>query len=250
MSGIVSEECDHCVRLRLCSGETNVLTTDLLEQLSAALDEAEGHARGILLCGGDKFFSNGVDLEWALTQSSGGIRTMFLELGHCIVKLMESPLPIVGVVKGHAIGGALALLLACDYRYGARGRVLLGKPEILLGVPNPYFGDQLLRFVAGDFIASDLIYTGRLVSADDATALNLIHGVDDKDAIEDVAFEQLKFLTTLAPEAFAESKRMRTGRFCADVRQQLSARVARQVEIWNSADARTRLREAAKRLSR
>ena len=51
----------------------------------------------------------------------------------------------------------MALLLACDYRYGSRGRVLIGKPEMLIGVPNPYFADQLLRFVAGDFIASDLI---------------------------------------------------------------------------------------------
>ena len=67
-----------------------------------------------MLCGGEKFFSNGVDLEWALSQSSTEIRTMFLALGHCILKVMESPLPVVGVIKGHAIGGAMALLLACD----------------------------------------------------------------------------------------------------------------------------------------
>ena len=57
-------------------------------------------------------------------------------------------------------------------------------------------------------------------------------------------------LRDLAPEAFTESKRMRTGHFCADVREQLSARVARQVEIWHSAEAQTRLHAAAKRLAR
>jgi enoyl-CoA hydratase/carnithine racemase len=227
-----------------------MLTTDVIRALSAALEDAERAAQGVMLCGGEKFFSNGVDLEWALSQSSTEIRTMFLALGHCILKVMESPLPVVGVIKGHAIGGAMALLLACDYRYGATGRVLLGKPEILLGVPNLYFGDQLLRFVAGDFIASDLIYSGRLVTADEATALELIHGVERKDEIEAVAWQQLMFLSGLAPEAFAESKRMRTGRFCSDVREQMSARVARQVEIWSSEDAQARLRDAAKRLSR
>ncbi len=245
-----SERIDDCVRIRLSSGDTNVLTTDVIRDLSAALEDAEHSAQGVMLCGGEKFFSNGVDLEWALSQSSAEMRTMFLELGHCILKVMESPLPVVGVIKGHAIGGALALLLACDYRYGATGRVLLGKPEILLGVPNPYFGDQLLRFIAGDFIASDLIYSGKLVSADEATALNMIHGVETKEKIEDVAWKQLMFLIGLAPEAFAESKRMRTGRFCSDVRAQMSARVARQVEIWSSADAQARLHDAAKRLSR
>lgn len=250
MDEVVSDRIGDCVRVRLSCGVTNALTTDALRALSAALEDAARHARGVMLCGGEKFFSNGVDLEWALSQSSADMRTMFLELGHCILKLMETPLPVVGVAKGHAIGGALALLLACDYRYGATGRVLLGKPEILLGVPNPYFGDQLLRFIAGDFVASDMIYTGKLISADDAHALNLIHGVDKKDDIEDVAWTQLLFLRDLAPAAFAESKRMRTGRFCADVREQMSARVARQVEIWNSSDAQTRLHEAAKRLSR
>jgi len=250
VSKVVSHCMDDCVRIRLSTGVTNSLNTEAIVALTAALQDAEQCAKGIMLCGGEKFFSNGVDLEWALAQSSAEMRTMFLELGRCILKIMESPLPVVGVIKGHAIGGAMALLLACDYRYGATGRVLLGKPEILLGVPNPYYGDQILRFVAGDYVASDLIYSGRLATAEEALALNIIHGVDDKESIEDIAWQRLLTLCDLAPEAFAETKRMRTGRFCADVREQLSARVARQVEIWNSADAQARLHEAAKRLSR
>ena len=250
MSEVVSDRIDDCVRIRLSCGDANALTTQVIRDLSARLEDAERSARGVMLCGGDKFFSNGVDLEWALAQSSAEMRVMFLELGHCILRIMESPLPVVGVIKGHAIGGAAALLLACDYRYGATGRVLVGKPEILLGIPNPYFGDQLMRFVAGDFVASDLIYTGKLISATDACALNMIHGVDEKAIIEDVAWKQLIFLRDLAPEAFAESKRMRTGRFCSDVRAQMSARVARQVEVWNTDQAQSRLRDAARRLAR
>jgi enoyl-CoA hydratase/carnithine racemase len=249
VSEVESERVDDCVRIRLSSGDTNMLTTDVISALSAALEDAERTAQEVMLCGGEKFFSTGVDLQWALSQSSVEMRTMFLELGHCILKVMESPLPVVGAIKGHAIGRAMTLLLACDYRYGATGRVLLGKPEILLGVPNPYFGDQLLRFVAGDFIASDLIYTGKLVSTEEAIALNLIHSVGREEEIEDVAWKQLMFLIGLAPEAFTESKRMRMGRFCSDVRDQMSARVARQVEIWSSADAQARLHDAAKRLS-
>ena len=59
-----------------------------------------------------------------------------------------------------------------------------------------------------------------------------------------------RMLCDLASEAFAESKRMRLGKFCADLREQMSARVARQVEIWHSEEAQTRLRAAAKRLTR
>lgn len=63
MNTILSDRRDDCVQIRLASGETNVLTTEMLCALSAALGEAERGARGVLLCGGEKFFSNGVDLE-------------------------------------------------------------------------------------------------------------------------------------------------------------------------------------------
>ncbi|MGR9092448.1 MAG: enoyl-CoA hydratase/isomerase family protein, partial [Gammaproteobacteria bacterium] len=247
---VISTPKDGFIQIRLANGDANALTTEVVRELSAALDEASSSSRGALLCGGEKFFSNGADLTWALTQSAAEMRTMFLELGSCLLRMMEAPVPIVGAIKGHAIGAGLALLLACDYRYGATGRVLVGKPEILLGVPNPYYGDQLLRFVAGDFVASDLIYTGKLVPAEEAHGMGMIHGVSEKTAIEAFAFEQLQFLGGLAPEAFAETKRMRNGRFCADIREQMSARVARQVEIWNSPEAQALLHVAARRLAR
>ena len=250
MSGIEVEPIKDCVRIRLANGVQNLLTTDVIGALSAALSAAARDARGVLLCGGDKFFSNGVDLDWALARSAAEMREMFMALGDCILRVMECPVPVVGAVRGHAIGGAFALFIACDYRFGARGRVLLGKPEILLGVPNPYYGDQLLRFVAGDFVASDLIYSGRLVTAEAACDLNIVHGVDEPDGIEAVAWERLRTLCELAPDAFAESKSMRNADFIADVRAQLSARVVRQVEIWNGGEAQARLRAAADRLKR
>jgi enoyl-CoA hydratase len=250
MSTVHYEVADEYARIRLSNGVTNTLTTEVLERLSGAVARAEAEARGVLLCGGEKFFSNGLDLDWALSQSSAQMRDLFLALGKCLLSVLEFPRPVVGAIRGHAAGGAAALFLACDYRYAASGRVLIGKPEVLIGVPNPYYGDQLLRFVAGDFVASDLIYTGRMVEAEEAAALQLVHVVGASTEIEDLAWERLVSLGALSPEAFSESKRMRLGRFCADVREQMSARVARQVEIWSSDEAQTRLKAAAARLKR
>lgn len=234
--------------IRFNRGVTNALTTEMLASLSHSLQKAKRDSRGIVLCGGEKFFSNGVDLDWALTQSPAEMRDLFLELGKCIVTLLETPIPVVGAIKGHAIGGALAMLLCCDYRYAASGKVLLGKPEVLLGVPNPYYGDQLLRFVAGDYVASDLIYSGRLLRSDEALKYELIHGVEEPAQVESIAWDRVAALCALAPAAFSESKRMRNEHLCARLREQMSARVARQVEIWNSSEAQKRLHAAAERL--
>ena len=117
-------------------------------------------------------------------------------------------------------------------------------------MPNPYYGDQLLRFVAGDFVASDLIYTGKLVRAEEDRALGLVHETGPKEDIETMAWQRLLFLRDLAPEAFVESKRMRLGKFCADLREQMPTRIARQVEIWAGDEAQARLRAGAERLKR
>ena len=241
---------DDCLCIRLACGTANALTTAVIQDLAQAVADADRDARGAMICGGEKFFCNGLDLDWALTQSRAEIKEMFNALAGLILAMLESPLPIVGAIKGHAIGGGLAIYLACDYRHAATGRVLIGKPEILLGVPNPYYGDQLLRFVAGDFVASDMIYTGKLVPAEEGRALNLVHEVGPKAEIEAMAWQRLLFLRDLAPEAFVESKRMRLGKFCADLREQMPARIARQVEIWSGDEAQARLRAGAERLKR
>ena len=250
MTNILCEHADDCLRIRLSSGTTNALTTAVIQDLARAVEDANHDARGAMLCGGEKFFCNGLDLDWALACSRTEISEMFHELAGLILAMLESPLPIVGAIKGHAIGGGMAIYLACDYRYAATGRVLIGKPEILLGVPNPYYGDQLLRFVAGDFVASDLIYTGKLVRAEEGRALGLVHETGPKEDLEEMAWERLLFLRDLAPDAFVESKRMRLGKFCADLREQMPARIARQVEIWSGDEAQARLRAGAERLKR
>ncbi len=113
---------DGAARIRLTNGTTNVLTTEVIKSFSNAVDEAASCSTGLLVCGGDKFFSNGVDVEWALGQTREEIRTMFLELGQLMLRLLETPVPVVGAIRGHAIGAAKSMFLACDYRFGAIGR--------------------------------------------------------------------------------------------------------------------------------
>ena len=81
-------------------------------------------------------------------------------------------------------------------------------------------------------------------------ALQLVHVVGASDAIEDLAWKRLLSLGALSREAFSESKRMRLGKLCAEIREQMPARVDRQVEIWSSDEAQARLKVAADRLNR
>ena len=244
------EETDGYVRIRFSNGVTNTFTTEILQSFCDAVERAKTGRRDILLYGGENFFSNGLDVEWALTQSRSEVHDLFMTLGGALLQLLEYHRPVVGAIRGHAAGAGFAVFLACDYRYAAAGRVLIGKPEVLIGVPNPYYGDQLLRFLAGDKIASDLIYTGRMIEAESPVGRHLVHEIGPMDQIKDMPRDPMLCLLKLTPEAFIESKHMRLGKFCADLREQVSARVARQVEIWCSEAAQSRLHTAAARLRR
>ena len=215
---VIAENLDGIVSVRLSNGTANALTTEVLSALSKAIAEAVANDQAILLCGGEKFFSSGVDIGWALGQDNEGTHLMFLELGNVMLSLLEAPVPVVGAIRGHVIGDAKSIFLACDYRYAAVGRVLVGAPS------------------------------GKVVKAEDAVELGLVHEVAPAAEIEDVALKQLRFLNKLARPAFAESKNMRVGAFCADVRAQMSSRVARQVEVWNSKEAQLLFTAAAERL--
>jgi enoyl-CoA hydratase/carnithine racemase len=250
MSYVVTQLMDGCSKIRLSNTDANLLTIDVVRELADAFHASSHTTKAIMLCGGDRFFSNGLDVNWALTRSPDQMREMFLTLGDLIVQMLETPVPIVGVIKGHAIGAAKTLFCACDYRYAASGRVLIGVPEILLRVPNPYFADQLLRFVAGDKLASDLVYTGRLTAAEDAVPAGLVHHTADKEAIEDEAWKKTLSLAALSQNAFAECKSMRVAELCASIRRNLPARTHKLFEIWGGAEAQGRLKAAAERLAR
>lgn len=250
MASVLIETADDCTRLRLSNTDANLLTVDVVRELAVAMRAASGSSRAILLCGGDKFFSNGLDLAWALNRTADEMRAMFRSLGELVLQMLATPVPIVGVIKGHAIGAAKTLYCACDVRFAATGRVLIGVPEILLGVPNPYFADQLLRHIAGDAAASELIYTGRLIASDEAQRYGIVNHLAEKDVVEDEAWKRARAMAALPQAAFAESKSMRVEALSETIRRNLGARTDRLIAIWNEPDTQQRLRAAAQRLAK
>jgi len=250
MSCVFVENEDSCVRLRLRNTDANLLTIDVVRELAGTLSDAARAGRAVLLCGEDKFFCNGLDLAWALAQPPDDMRAMFLALGDLVLGMLAASVPIVGAIRGHAIGAGKTLFSACDVRYAAAGRVLVGVPEIRLGVPNPFFADQLLRFTAGDAAASDLIFTGRLIPAEEAVACGLVHRIADKALVEEEAWARTLELAALPRVAFTENKSMRTARLCATIRAELPARIDRLIEIWSQPGTQEILRATAARLSR
>ena len=98
------------------------------------------------------------------------------------------PKPVVAAVTGYALGGGCELALCADFRIAAEN-AKLGQPEILLGLIPGAGGTQRLARLIGPSKAKDLIFTGRMVKADEALTFGLVDRVVPADEVYAAAHE-------------------------------------------------------------
>jgi enoyl-CoA hydratase/carnithine racemase len=251
MTTIDSELQDGMRRLRLRSEGPNTLDATVVATLRSHLHQAAQAGEPVLLGSASRFFCNGLDLAWALGRSRAELRAFFLAMGGLVLDLLELPVPVACAMTGHAVGAGKSLVLASDVRIGGTAKCLLGAPEVKLGVPNPVFADRLLRAVASDRVANDLLYSGRLVTAEEAVSLGLLDGAVAPDAVEPQAVERLRALAAQPRRAWAATKRQRSLDLCAAIRGQLESHIDGVVlEHWFSDEAQRLLHAAAAALTR
>src|SRR6201999_2942852 len=149
-----------------------------MEEFSAAVDEAAADASVkavIVRSASKKFFCAGADIKAFLANDTDGNMAM-IELGHDVLaRIATIPKVFIAQIEGHALGGGLEISLACDLRFGARGRYKLGVPEVTLGLLPGNGGTQRLPRIIGVPKALDLMVTGRAISPGEAHNLGILN---------------------------------------------------------------------------
>ncbi len=157
----------------------NALDVGTLEELRdrvVELRDNDGVGAIVLTGAGDRAFAAGADIKYMSGLSVGEAKE-WAGLGHEVGRLLETGRKAtIAAVNGFALGGGCELALACDIRY-ASSTAKLGQPEVNLGIFPGWGGTQRLARVCGLGIAKDLILTGRVVDAEEALRIHLVHGV-------------------------------------------------------------------------
>jgi enoyl-CoA hydratase/carnithine racemase len=178
----------------------NAITEGMLEELAGVLrGPGPREARMVLLGGGgDRHFSSGLDLSGDGDLDSR-LRAGERLLGEAACAIEECATPVVAVLAGAVMGGALELAVACDWRIAAPS-ARLAMPAGRLGVV--YTAEGLVRFLAilGPARTRMLFATGEPVRASEALALGLVdHVVVDDDALWPRARESATEVAGMAP---------------------------------------------------
>ena len=204
----------------------NALTLDMYRQLPRIAADANG-GRVALLEGVGEHFSAGSDISEFATLRADSYQAE--EWDAVEVKAAEAlrdlDIPLVALVRGNCYGSALNLMLMADVRVAADDATFC-VPPAKLGLGYPRHLLEPLVDTVGRSAASELILTARVIGADEAKQLGLVHRVvaaNDAAAAAEAAAAEIASLAPLvqrAAKAMMRGRRGKDGRFMADARYQ------------------------------
>ena len=172
---------------RLDNPPVNQLSAGLREDMAAAFAAAaaDPEVKAIVVTGTGGNFMAGADITEI--KDAVDVETLYekvLAFDAFYNGIENSPKPVVAAINGPALGGGLELAMACHYRIVARG-IVVGQPEVQLGLIPGAGGTQRLPRLCGLAEALTLITTGVPVTAKAAMEKGIVDAmVDPKDLLE------------------------------------------------------------------
>ncbi len=182
----------------------NINVNRLLEQ--AMLDfQADDDVRvGILTGAGDKSFCAGADIKETLPFLRDNSESMWnFPRSHC--RRLDIWKPLIAAIKGFCLGGGLEIALACDIRIAGEN-AKLGLPEVTLGLIPGNGGTQRLPRVISPARAAEMLYTGKIIPADEALQWGLVNSVVPVEEVVAEAVKMAERINKAAPLAVRSAK--------------------------------------------
>ena len=184
----------------------NALNSTILKEMDDFIGHLDKATRVLIVTGdGEKSFVAGADIsEMAHLNEAQGHD--FGRLGAQVFRKIEVlPIPVIAAVNGFALGGGCELAMSCDIRI-ASSKAKFGQPEVGLGIIPGFSGTYRLPKLIGQGYAKEMIYTGKVVRAEEALRIGLVNAVYDPEELMDKAMEMAQMMLKNAPVAISLAK--------------------------------------------
>jgi enoyl-CoA hydratase len=208
---LVEIEAKDSVRIiRMNHADENRFNGPFVDALFKALDEieAEPGARSAVFTGAhEKYFSNGLDLNWLLTQPAEGWADFLVLFDRFLHRAFTYKKPTVAAMNGHSFAGGLFLAFCCDWRVMRDDRGWCCIPEVDLGLDLPPGNVALISYVLGTRKTDILALTAGRLTSQEALAAGMIDEVAKVDEVLDKAIEKARQLSAKNPQNYATIKK-------------------------------------------
>lgn len=157
----------------------NAMNIDVARELIKTFKEIgrDESIKAVILTGeGSKAFSAGADIEY-MAKITPDESVEYAKLGQDVTNAIELVRqPTIAAVNGYALGGGCEVAMSCDVRLASE-TARMGQPEVTIGIPPGWGGTQRLLRIVGVAKAKELVYTGRLIKAQEALEIGLVNHV-------------------------------------------------------------------------
>jgi enoyl-CoA hydratase/carnithine racemase len=248
---IVSTDHGPIRELTLARPPVNALNPALCGALREAIEQAiaEG-VEGLVLAGGPKVFSAGLDVPHLLTiEDRGTLLAAWQSFFGAARALAQCPVPVVAAIAGHAPAGGCVLALCCDYRVMASGPFRIGLNETQVGLTAPLGVMRLMQRVVGQHRAERLLVSGELVDSERALAIGLVDELADIDHVALRARVWLEELLKLPRKPMLDTRAAARTDLVAAMAPE-SIQLDRFITAWNEPDTQAGLRALVARLGK
>ncbi len=201
------------ITMDLPGSGANILNDQLfteLDQAMARLAERDDLKGVILFSAKPTIFVAGADLKKIVGTLDWPDKKIveFCEKGRAVMaRFSRCPFVSVSAIHGACVGGGLELALWCDCRIASHDRrTILGLPEVKLGLVPGWAGTARLPRIASLEVATDLITSGRLVSAEESRNMGFVDAVVDQDKLIEEAIAMIGRVST--SESFVHDRRV------------------------------------------
>jgi len=157
----------------------NALNLDVIAELSRTIDIVgvdDGIKVVIITGAGEKSFCAGADIAYMVNIEPMKAEKYATSAQSVLNKIEKLEKPVIAAINGFALGGGCELALVCDMRI-ASSNAKIGQPEVTIGIPPGWGGTQRLTRIVGPAKAKELIFSGKMISAEEAAQIGLVNKV-------------------------------------------------------------------------
>jgi 3-hydroxypropionyl-coenzyme A dehydratase len=157
----------------------NAMNVDVIAELSRTIDIVgpdDGIKALIITGAGEKSFCAGADISYMVNIQPIQAEKYATSAQAVLNKIENLQKPVIAAVNGFALGGGCELAMVCDIRI-ASSNAKLGQPEVTIGIPPGWGGTQRLSRIVGPAKAKELVFTGKMIAADEAQQIGLVNKV-------------------------------------------------------------------------
>ena len=182
----------------------NALNTDVIFELSRTIDiiGVDDDIKAVIITGaGERSFCAGADISYMVNITPIMAEKYASSAQEVLNKIEKLEKPVIAAINGFALGGGCELAMVCDIRI-ASSNAKLGQPEVTIGIPPGWGGTQRLLRIVGPSKAKEMIFTGKMISAEEAEEIGLVNKV--------IALGQDDILPPSAPEGDSVKEKERS----------------------------------------